>query len=381
MDGINALIATGGGYRPPQFDLQTAQTNAMRNQLMQQQVQAQPYQQQLKEEEIRLKEIALDIHAKAMSQNKAGNISLDYDWGTISGDAQKMADVAAAVAAYPDQANGPEFSAYLAKNGISLKAKSPEKISPYGQEALSFAEKKAQIESKYREPKDEKSKTEEQLTRAALREAFGREPTNQEILDAMQERAVNRAKSMPAPTVYVGTTPEGKPIVTGGTKGSPELRTPEVPGGGKIGPKLANMPSEMVVAEQQISTLNNTLQRVDDNFDAEFVGPLAGRFGALKEQWTGLPEKQAMFYADLAQINNSLVYLMSGKQINEQEFKRLQKQLPIATLPESVFKSRMKTFRSTLDSILEERHKNMKGYGVNPEQKKNTIGRFTVEVE
>lgn len=355
MDGVNALIATGGAYRPPSFDLQTAQGNALQNQLMQQQLQLQPQRMQLAEQEMRLRELALDIRAKA--SQSTGKISLDYPTFTIEGDSEAVAEVADAVARYPDQASDPQFLPWVASKQVSVKKRE---------------EKSA----------EDKSQTEEQLTRTALYDPDpGKRAQAKSILDAMQQRKIATAQSMPAPTVYVGTTGTGEPILTGGTKGKPELKTPPVPGGGRIEPKPTAMPSEMVVAEQQIATLQNTLDRVNSNYDASYVGPVAGRLGAVKEQWTGIPDKQAMFYADLAQVNNSLVYLMSGKQINEEEYKRLLKQLPVATLPEGVFKSRMKVFKSTLESIIEERHKNMKSRGVQPKETKNKIGRFTIEVE
>jgi hypothetical protein len=167
------------------------------------------------------------------------------------------------------------------------------------------------------------------------------------------------------PGVTFLQTSEGFVPVT--TKGAGIGNVGEPTGLGKV------LPSEMVVAQQQIGTLKETLSRVKSKFDPNYVGPIGGRAGMIKEKWVGLPEKQSGFYADVAQIKNSLIYLMSGKQINEQEYTRLKDQLPSAELPAATFKARMNNFDLTLDSIIEERRKNMGGYGspanVNPQPK------------
>jgi hypothetical protein len=127
---------------------------------------------------------------------------------------------------------------------------------------------------------------------------------------------------------------------------------------------------EMIVAQQQIGTLKDTLTRVREDYKPEYVGFAAGRLGSLKENTVGVPAPQASFYSNLEQTKNSLIYLMSGKQINESEYNRLLKQLPDRNLPAGVFETRMKEFDRTLDSIIAERSKASGGYGVpKPQQK------------
>lgn len=130
------------------------------------------------------------------------------------------------------------------------------------------------------------------------------------------------------------------------------------------------LPSEQVVAEQQIGTLAETLGRTRALYKPEYVGPIAGRLAGMKESTLGLSEEQAIFNATLAQMQNSLVYLMSGKQINEQEYVRLKRQLPDKNLPQSTFEARMNEFERTLNSIISNRKKNMGGYGSNVSQPK-----------
>lgn len=124
--------------------------------------------------------------------------------------------------------------------------------------------------------------------------------------------------------------------------------------------------SEMIVANQQAGTLQETLERVKTLYDPNFVGPIAGRAGGIAQKTIGVDPKKAQFYSDLAQIQNTLIYMLSGKQINESEYNRLKEQLPSKELPASTFEARMKTFEATLSSIIENRKKNMGGYGTNP---------------
>ena len=137
-------------------------------------------------------------------------------------------------------------------------------------------------------------------------------------------------------------------------------RTGEIGQPSGVGKPLTN---EMITAEQQISGLQESLNKVKETYKPEYVGAVAGRFGSLKESTVGVPEDQATFYADLADIGNTLIYLKSGKQINETEYQRLLKQLPDRNNPEPVFRARMVEFQRILDNILSTRQSKMGGYG------------------
>lgn len=141
--------------------------------------------------------------------------------------------------------------------------------------------------------------------------------------------------------------------------------------GMKVGDKVLS--SEMITAEQQIGVLRETLDSVKDSYKKEYVGPISGRTGTLGEAVGGITKDRAAFYANLEQIKNTLVYLLSGKQINEQEYERLARQLPDRNLPEGVFESRMKEFDRTLNSMIKNRKSASGGYGV--PSKESTIAR------
>lgn len=178
------------------------------------------------------------------------------------------------------------------------------------------------------------------------------DPKNQKEVETFQ--SLYSLRNAPPGVTYLQTNQGFVPMPTKGG-GVPPIGQPT-----GFGSKL---PSEQVVAEQQIGTLLETLQTVKSLYKPKYVGPVAGRLSGLQEQTVGLGEEEAIFRSANAQLQNSLIYLMSGKQINESEYQRLKKQIPDVTLPESVYTARVKEFERTVQSIIDNRRKNMGGYG------------------
>ncbi len=183
------------------------------------------------------------------------------------------------------------------------------------------------------------------------------DPKNKPSLEAFQRTyAANNA--MP----YFGVVP------TSGGLQPVNSRTGQI-----AGPPIGDKPltNEMITSLQQIETLKETMKAMKDVYNPkegvkhkEWVGPVQGRYSGLKEQTVGMEEDQAMFRSRVAQLQNSLIYLMSGKQINESEYVRLKKQIPDINLPDKVFEARMNEFDRTVDSIIKNRKDNMGGYGI-----------------
>jgi hypothetical protein len=166
----------------------------------------------------------------------------------------------------------------------------------------------------------------------------------------------------PSANVYIGQTPEGG-VVVGNTRGPAQVKT--IPGpGSTILPKTAPaLPTSEVDSLQQIQTMREAVKKVSETFNKSYVGPVAGRAADVQEKTIGgygQTSKQATFYSALQQANNSLVYLLSGKQINETEYERLKKQLPDRTNSPVVFNARWREFSRTLDSILSNKEKQLK---------------------
>jgi hypothetical protein len=139
------------------------------------------------------------------------------------------------------------------------------------------------------------------------------------------------------------------------------------PGAGSIGQPSGShkpMTGEMVTSEQQLGTLKDTLDRAKTLYNPSWVGPIAGRLGGIQEKTIGIDPQRSSFLAQNTQMSNTLIYLMSGKQINESEYIRLKKQLPDVDLPPKNYEARVAEFERTLESIIENRHKNMGAWGV-----------------
>ena len=120
---------------------------------------------------------------------------------------------------------------------------------------------------------------------------------------------------------------------------------------------------EMITTQQQIGTVQDVFERIKSFYKEGYTGPAQGRLGSIKSVTVGNKPEQAQFISDLQDLNNTLVYLKSGKQINEQEYERLKAAMPHLNLADSDFKARMGAFEKTLNSIITERQKNMGGYG------------------
>jgi len=313
----------------------------LQNKLLQQQVEINPSLQKAKELKFQLQQDLFDLEKKAFEATKGekvtSQIKVGEDTYEVSGRSQDVAEVAGTLGKHIDQLDQNAIP-WAANKGVGIKKVSNKESRPVGMPAWYDSMGVEKMGSQYDTPQGRKEfadwvKTPEgKAEAAAYRQKY--------------------AKESATPFYNVMQTAEGFVPMNART-GQPEPST----GLGKP------LPSEQIVAEQQIGTLSTTLGRVEKSYDEKFVGPVGGRYGELKGKWIGLNEKQAMFYADVTQLKNTLIYLMSGKQINESEYERLKDQLPSADLPASTFKARMKAFRKTLESIIEERRKNQGGYG------------------
>ena len=92
---------------------------------------------------------------------------------------------------------------------------------------------------------------------------------------------------------------------------------------------LQTLPSEQIEQEVKMDTLSLALNKVKDSYSDDFVGPVAARVGKAKQYIEPLAnEKAANFYSNIQDLRNQLVYLRSGKAINEEEYKRLLDAIP-----------------------------------------------------
>lgn len=127
---------------------------------------------------------------------------------------------------------------------------------------------------------------------------------------------------------------------------------------------LQTMPSEQVEKETQIETLKLAADKIKSSYDPSFVGPIASKVGKGKQYVEGLATpKAATFYGNISDLRNQLVYLRSGKQINEEEYKRLLDAMPNEGRSSTDFETKLGNFNQLLDTIISSRKNNLEGTG------------------
>ena len=142
-------------------------------------------------------------------------------------------------------------------------------------------------------------------------------------------------------TAHQTVTPEGKKVYTNQYGQPTNVEVPPAP------------PSEQERKDiKQEMTILKMTKDIEKLFNKDYVGPVAGRYGQLAEKFTDLPEDQVKFYSTIRDINDFVLRVRSGAQINEQEYKRLTSFLMDANLPPDNFKARLERFSENIDWIL-----------------------------
>jgi hypothetical protein len=126
-----------------------------------------------------------------------------------------------------------------------------------------------------------------------------------------------------------------------------KLKPSPVEGGGPV----KTGPQKLPVTEQEklvgFSQLNDTANWIEKNFDQNYVGPLTGRVREGTSKVFNDP-KFVEFKSKLGQLR-TIVYSLSGKQINETELKWLDERiLPELTSPSKNFNATLKVFKDWL---------------------------------
>jgi len=201
----------------------------------------------------------------------------------------------------------------------------------------------------------------------------------------MQKRKIEVSKAMPATTVYLGVDDKGNPLFTGGTKGKPEVKAGDIPGGGKIGPKPSKLPAEEQKSLQSLSELVKTSEQIEKMFKGveSKIGPIAGRWNIVKSKFMDNPDF-VEFKSTLGQLR-TIVYGISGKQINESELDWLKNDiLPALEAPGKNFLATLKAFKNWSKKKHEGLNEQYKasGYITGAESEApQKIGRFQIEEE
>lgn len=123
------------------------------------------------------------------------------------------------------------------------------------------------------------------------------------------------------------------------------------------GMRRAGLPSEEFATQGGMDYMLTQLDKMrglaEQRPDA--LGPVSGRWGKFRADVIGGDPDAADLYQTVDDVNNQLVYLLSGKQINQDEFKRLRNAMPTKELPPETFAIRLNNFETRLKEILTRR--------------------------
>jgi hypothetical protein len=115
-------------------------------------------------------------------------------------------------------------------------------------------------------------------------------------------------------------------------------------------------PSDAALATAGLqNNATQALARVRAGFNPDWVGPVAGRYAAVKEKTVGIPAEQAAFYADLRALADTELRKRSGAAITPDEYRRLMTFLPDPLAPAEVFMSRLDRYERELQDVIEGR--------------------------
>lgn len=179
-----------------------------------------------------------------------------------------------------------------------------------------------------------------------IREQAAALKEGQEILNDFKQDPANK-KTLEKSDVNVVTN----------TKGQLQL---------EVKPKGAPAATQIKEISDLVGLLDST-NTIESTFNEGFVGLLEGQGGlrTISEK-TGLnviesikqrrkvpiSTEQVQFSRVVSDLSDRLLRARSGAQINEQEFKRLQKILPELSLSEGPFKARLASFKKELENII-----------------------------
>lgn len=130
-----------------------------------------------------------------------------------------------------------------------------------------------------------------------------------------------------------------------------------VPGGQQLNPLKKTLPADASTQLGDFDTLSSQLERVKTSKKPEYTGALDSRTGALAQTvdmpsiGLGASPERSDFYSNINSIRNQLLYLRSGKQINEQEYKRLLQELPDEHRSDVDFDAKLANFETVFNEI------------------------------
>lgn len=130
---------------------------------------------------------------------------------------------------------------------------------------------------------------------------------------------------------------------------------------GQLNPLKKTLPADISQQLGDFDTLSQQLETIKSTFKPEFTGPVQARTGELA-QTLDIPSvglaadpMRSDFYSNVNSIRNQLLYLRSGKQINEKEYERLLAELPNEKRSDVDFAAKLNNFEHVFNEIKKNR--------------------------
>ena len=149
----------------------------------------------------------------------------------------------------------------------------------------------------------------------------------------------------------------------------------EVPGDGKLNPMTKALPAEQLEKTGTFEAMGDLLKRIRADIATPtgdlteegkgLLGPLDVPTNKAKAFTPAADPASTAFYQKVQDLKNQIIYLRSGKQINEEEYKRLRASLPSEYRDESVFLSDLANFEKTFQDVASKRNAAFKAGGYN----------------
>lgn len=169
--------------------------------------------------------------------------------------------------------------------------------------------------------------------------------------------------------------------------GKPLGETPNViTGTPNISPRVPpTVPNEGIDFNTRAKTLAETLRNVRSTFKPEYVGPAAGRIGAFQDKYISSQANpdRSLFRNRVAKAFNNLVYLRTGKQLNEDESTRMAEEFINRNSTPVAFMSALQSMDEEMNSLVANRNREYSkaGYRVGsndtlPAQNADPLGLF-----
>jgi len=171
-------------------------------------------------------------------------------------------------------------------------------------------------------------------------------------LEAQKQVGLTKRAEIAA-TREAGSRPYFTPLQTAGGIQSFDTRTGQI--AGRLGDFKPTATAEEALTNAQ--SVQADIKRIRTQFKPELVGPLMGRYNSIEQALVGGNPDITNLYQTAQRLHNTIVYLRTGKQMNESEAARILAELPGKNERPDVFLAKLNNMGSYFDEWMTNRAK------------------------